>query len=120
MRRGELLGLMWDRVDFGRGVIHVHAKTVTGMVQRARQVPMSPKVREVLLSLRRDRKGDFVIHSRKGKRVETSSGVFDRRVLTQVLTIFTFMTCGTNSPPGWAMQVTVRAQSRRCWATQIR
>lgn len=63
MRRGELLRLTWPNVDFARGVIHVK-QTKT---DRDRQVPMSRQVREVLLTLRKSRKGDFVIHTRKGK-----------------------------------------------------
>lgn len=65
MRRGELLRLCWSKVDFGRGVIHI-TQTKT---DRDRQLPMSQPVRQVLLSLRKDRKGEFVIHSRDGKPV---------------------------------------------------
>jgi integrase len=69
MRRGELLGLQWPQVDFGRGVIYVtnsrklETSTKTG---KDRTVPMSGQVREVLISQRRaDRsKGQFVFRSK--------------------------------------------------------
>ena len=65
MRRGELLGLKWPNVDFVRGVIHV-TQTKT---DHNREVPMSQHVRGLLLSLQKERKGDFVIHTSKGKRI---------------------------------------------------
>ena len=62
MRRGEILGLSWHHVDFARSVIHVtNTKTA-----RDRMVPMSQRVREVLLQLHRARKGDDVFRSIKG------------------------------------------------------
>lgn len=47
MRRGELLNLEWENVDFGRGVIHV-TKTKTN---RDRDVPMNSEAKQILLNL---------------------------------------------------------------------
>ena len=49
MRRGELLGLRWQNVDFARGLIYV-TNTKTG---HDREVPMNSLVRETLLELQR-------------------------------------------------------------------
>jgi integrase len=48
MRRGELLNLAWQHVDFLRGVIHV----VNTKTARDRIIPMSQRVREVLIAQR--------------------------------------------------------------------
>jgi integrase len=69
MRRGELLNLSWHRVDFLRGVIHV----VNTKTARDRIIPMSHKVREVLVTQRKDQKGDLVFTSRRKK----GSGLVD-------------------------------------------
>src|SRR5262245_44663990 len=47
LRKGELLGLTWDRVDFSRGVLRLE-KTKSG---RRREVPMRQVVYEVLTKL---------------------------------------------------------------------
>jgi len=47
MRRGEIYGLRWEQVDFGRGTITL-LQTKSG---RARVVPMSGRVRAELLAL---------------------------------------------------------------------
>jgi integrase len=63
MRRGELLSLRWPQVDFPRGVIHVtHTKTA-----KDRMMPMSQRVRELLLKMHRGRKGEHVFASRLKK-----------------------------------------------------
>src|ERR1041385_8972629 len=49
MRRGELLNLSWPHVDFLRGVIHV----VNTKTARDRIIPMSQRVREVLIEQRK-------------------------------------------------------------------
>lgn len=65
MRRGELLGLRWQQVDFQRGVIHV-TRTKTS---KDREVPMSNQVRQVLLEHRRGgAKGEWVFITKKTKR----------------------------------------------------
>ncbi len=52
MRRGELVGLEWERVDFGRKSVYLD-KTKTGS---PRTVPLSPRALELLQA--RYRKGD--------------------------------------------------------------
>lgn len=47
MRRGEILGMTWEHVDFERGVIYL-PKTKAGV---PREVPIGPKLRTLLLSL---------------------------------------------------------------------
>jgi integrase len=64
MRRGELLGLRWAQVDFGRGVIHV-TQTKTA---RDRIVPMSQQVRELLQAQRPRRQSELVFTSKLTKR----------------------------------------------------
>lgn len=54
MRRGELLKLRWQNVDFARGLIYV-TNTKTG---HDRDVPMNSVVRETLLELQKQY-GDF-------------------------------------------------------------
>ena len=62
MRRGELLGLRWQNVDFIRGVIHV-TQTKTN---RDRDVPMNSAVKRILLDLQRESEGqEFVFVSGK-------------------------------------------------------
>jgi integrase len=51
MRKGEISGLTWDRVDFARGVLLLE-RTKSG---RRREVPMNRAVDAVLASLRGDR-----------------------------------------------------------------
>lgn len=61
MRRGELLGLRWEHIDFHRNEIKViHTKT-----DRDRFVPMNTRVRKELLSLRDGGAGEFVFPNRK-------------------------------------------------------
>lgn len=64
MRRGELLSLCWQQVDFQRGVIHV----VNTKSAHDRIVPMSQQVRELLLDHRRGAKGQWVFVTKKTKR----------------------------------------------------
>lgn len=64
MRRGELLSLRWQHVDFQRGVIHVK-QTKTN---KDRQIPMSHQVRELLLTHRKDRSAELVFTSRRKAR----------------------------------------------------
>jgi integrase len=63
MRRGELLSLSWDQVDFARGVVHV-TNTKSG---KDRMVPMSNAVRELLYWLYMARKSTYVFSSPKRK-----------------------------------------------------
>ena len=52
MRRGELLGQLWEDVDFSRRVLAVtKSKTVQG---EGREIPLSNRVFEILLALRQE------------------------------------------------------------------
>ena len=58
LRRGELLGLQWQDVDFSRGVLTVRRALVDGLEVKPksgleRQVPISPQLGEVLGSMKR-------------------------------------------------------------------
>jgi integrase len=57
MRRGEILGLEWRRVDFSRGVL-VLEQTKNG---RRREVPMSQTVYEVLTEVRKEQAENGVL-----------------------------------------------------------
>ncbi|HKS08059.1 MAG TPA: site-specific integrase [Pyrinomonadaceae bacterium] len=73
MRRGELLKLSWQHVDFLRGVINVlNTKTA-----RNRIIPMSQKVREVLLAHQKAHKGDLVFASRRIAKRQAGKGLVD-------------------------------------------
>ena len=55
MRRGEILGLTWDRVDFSRGMIVLeaeHTKSATG-----REVPMTQTVNDLLSAMPQPHEG---------------------------------------------------------------
>ena len=56
MRRGEILSLRWNQIDFGRGLILVQ-RTKTG---RDRIIPMNSTVRETLAAIRQQAEGDQV------------------------------------------------------------
>jgi integrase len=73
MRRGELLSLSWRHVDFLRGVIHV----VNTKTARDRIVPMSQRVREVLIEQRETQKGDLVFASRRIAKRRAGEGLVD-------------------------------------------
>ena len=73
MRRGELLNLSWRHVDFLRGVIHV----VNTKTARDRIIPMSQRVREVLIEQRETQKGDLVFASRRIAKRRAGEGLVD-------------------------------------------
>ena len=73
MRRGELLNLSWPHVDFLRGVIHV----VNTKTARDRIIPMSQRVREVLIEQRKTQKGDLVFASRRIAKRRAGEGLVD-------------------------------------------
>jgi integrase len=58
MRRGEILGLTWDRVDFSRGVLLVD-KTKSG---RRREVPMNRAVYDALSGLPAEPRDGLLFH----------------------------------------------------------
>ena len=80
MRRGELGGLGWDMVDFGRNMIQVsrirdryglRRTTKTGV---ARHIPMNPVVRTILLNLYHRRTDKTICMDIKGKPVHLVFG----------------------------------------------
>jgi integrase len=73
MRRGDLLNLSWRSVDFLRGVIHV----VNTKTARDRIIPMSQRVREVLIEQRKTQKGDLVFGSRRIAKRRAGEGLVD-------------------------------------------
>ena len=76
MRRGELAGLMWDRVNFLRSQIEVcrirdkfgHRQTTKG--GRRRIVPMNSQVKAHLGELFKNHTSDFVFTKRDGSPIE--------------------------------------------------
>jgi integrase len=63
MRKGEILGLTWERVDFARGVLQLeHTKS-----GRRRDVPMNRAVDEALAELPGPKAEGFVFRKRDGR-----------------------------------------------------
>ena len=84
MRRGEILGLMWDDIDFDANIIHVRHNLafpcnsnyaeVTDKLKTPssyRDIPMSPVLREYLLTL--DQGTKTVVHTAEGKPLTKAS-----------------------------------------------
>lgn len=75
MRRGELAGLLWDRVDFAKGFIHItRLRDRNGLADRTktrnsqRRIPMSDVVRQALLEIKaRSWHPEYVFCSSYGK-----------------------------------------------------
>ena len=72
MRKGELAGLCWDRIDFSRNMIEVsrirdrYGLRCTTKTGTARHVPMNDMVKMTLLRLAKDQKSEFVFCERSG------------------------------------------------------
>ena len=93
IRRGEALGLTWDRVDRARGVIRLEL-TKSG---RRREVPLSSNADAVLARRWTSEAKGYVFRSRTGTRsVALGSRPWPRRASRT----FGSMTCATHSPPG--------------------
>jgi integrase len=54
LRKGELLGLRWEQIDFTRGVIALGRRTKSG---KGRDVPLNQELYTVLAPLRSDAGG---------------------------------------------------------------
>lgn len=86
MRRGEILGLMWEDIDFEGSVIHVtHNKAFPNDADDApvtafpkteagrRNLPMSPQLKEHLLTCRSASTSDYVIAMQDGRSLTKTS-----------------------------------------------
>jgi integrase len=73
LRRGEILGLAWERVDFARGVLQLE-RTKSG---RRREVPMNRAVYDVLSVAHREQE-KHVDGERRGPVFRKASGVQER------------------------------------------
>ena len=84
MRRGEILGLTWDDIDFDNNVIHVRhnlafpcdsspafVSTTLKTPASYRDVPITPRLRSFLLT--EDRVSPYVIHMQNGDPLTKSS-----------------------------------------------
>lgn len=75
MRRGELAGLLWDRVDFDKGFIHItRLRDRNGLADRTktrnsqRRIPMSDVVRQALMEMKsRNLHPEYVFCTAYGK-----------------------------------------------------
>ncbi len=74
MRKSEVMGLVWERVDFARGVIQLE-KTKT---DRRREIPMRPAVYDVLAPLRAAALEKLPAET-AGRRSEPRGGVWPSR-----------------------------------------
>ena len=75
MRKGEVLGLKWDSVDFRRGLIQIAAQdTKSG---KARAIPMSAPVFDALMALKAGAGSEHVfINPKTGRRLKNFRGSF--------------------------------------------
>jgi integrase len=71
MRKGEILGLKWDDVDFDRGFIYISESEAKS--KKAEMIPMNDTARSVLESVMEYRRSDYVFPNREGKRLEATS-----------------------------------------------
>jgi len=62
MRRGEILGLAWERIDFSRAIIRIEETKS----RRRREVPMNRAVYDVLSALGGQKEEGFVFRRRDG------------------------------------------------------
>ena len=66
MRRGELCGLMWDKIDFNRSMIEIsrirdrYGLRATTKNSKTRFVPINSELKETLLRLHQRRQNDYV------------------------------------------------------------
>jgi excisionase family DNA binding protein len=68
MRRGEIIFLKWDDVDFERGSISIHpANDHRTKFNKERSIPISPQIEELLKSI--ENRGPYVFINDKGERL---------------------------------------------------
>lgn len=71
MRRGEIVNLEWSGIDFTNGRIHIRPRADwTPKHGRSREIPMRPRVREVLERRKADAKYRLVFRTPSGKKIE--------------------------------------------------
>ena len=95
MRRGEILGLTWERVDFARGVLLLD-RTKSG---RRREVPMNRAVYDALSALPSEPREGLLFH-RGGAAWGQSGPASRRRALGRSSTTSGSTTSGTLARPG--------------------
>ena len=76
MRRGELAGLCWDRVDFNRSMIEVsrirdrYGLRNTTKSGTARHVPMNTTIKQALMKLYNERQNNFAFINKDGSPID--------------------------------------------------
>jgi len=87
MRRGEILNLKWKHIDFAYGFIRVE-NSKNG---EARNIPMNPYLREILMKLKMGRNPEDYVFARKdGKRINCFKEAFKAACLKAGITDFRF------------------------------
>jgi integrase len=106
LRRGELLGLTWDRVGMSRGVLRLEV-TKSG---RRREVPMRQAVYDVLAGMPGPREGRVWA-------LDSIRTGFENAVEAAGLGDFTFHDCRCHLASWFVMRAGVCRPSRRSWGT---
>lgn len=87
MRKGEILNLKWKHIDFAYGFIRVE-NSKNG---EARNIPLNPYLREVLMKLKMGRKpDDYVFTGKDGKRINCIKEAFKAACSKAGITDFRF------------------------------
>ncbi|MBP2302775.1 tyrosine-type recombinase/integrase [Azospirillum picis] len=79
-RKGAILELTWDRVDFERGLIDLRVsedddgRQVEETKKRRARIPMTPTLRQVLMDAREAATTDYVVEYRGGPVVDVKKG----------------------------------------------
>src|SRR5919199_1168765 len=80
MRKGEILGLTWDRVDLKAGFIRL--KGIDTKISKVRRIPIGRELRRALqsLPLAMDSQGNRVpyVCTRNGQRIKSIREIFRR------------------------------------------
>ncbi len=71
MRKGEILGLKWDDVDFDRGFIHISESEAKS--KKAEMIPMNENTRGVLENLKSQRRSEYVFPNTSGTRLDPTA-----------------------------------------------
>lgn len=87
MRKGEILNLKWEHIDFSNDFIRV----VNGKNGDARDIPISPYLKETMLQLKKGRKQGKCVFSRlNGKRIRSIREAFSAACSRAGITDFRF------------------------------